>query len=113
MSSEASELLSTVRKICELLELLAEEKIAERDAKQRASLRAIVGRSATKQKAVLLMNGTRTQKDIHEVTTVNRGHLSVMVGALQKAKLLIGDPKRPNLAISIPLTFFDSDAETK
>jgi len=111
--SEESELLMTVRKICGLLELLAEDKIAERDAKQRTALLEIVGTSATKQKSVFLMDGTRTQTEIHGVTSVNKGHLSTMIGKLHKAKLLVGDTKKPKLAISIPPSFFESNAETK
>ncbi len=58
MSDDLNELLATVRKIYELLELLAEDKIAQRDAKQRTALLEIVGTSATKQKSVFLMDGT-------------------------------------------------------
>lgn len=112
MSDESAELLETVRKIHGLLELLAEDKIAQRDAKQRTALLEIVGTSAKKQKSVFLMDGTRTQKEIHTETLVNRGHLSTMVGELYDAKLITGDKKTPKLAISIPLNFFESNAET-
>ena len=107
---EESELLAIARKICGLLELLAEDKIAERDAKQRLALRQIVGASPTKQKSIFLMDGTRAQAEIVRATKVNHGHLSTMVGKLHKAKLLIGDTKRPALAISIPQSFFDDNA---
>jgi hypothetical protein len=59
------------------------------------------------------MDGTRTQTEIHGATSVNKGHLSTMVGKLHKAKLLVDDTKRPKLAISIPPNFFESNAETK
>lgn len=113
MSDGSAELLETVRKIYGLLELLAEDKIAQRDAKQRTTLLEIVGKSATKQKSVFLMDGTRTQTEIHGATSVNQGHLSTMVGKLYKAKLLVGDMKKPKLAISIPPNFFESSAEAK
>jgi hypothetical protein len=113
LMSDDSELLETVRKICGLLELLAEDKIAQRDAKQRAALLEIVGTSATKQKSVLLMDGTRTQTEIHGATSVNKDHLSTMVGKLHKAELLVGDTKKPRLAISILPNFFESNAEAK
>jgi hypothetical protein len=113
MSDDCSELLETVRKIHGLLELLAEEKIAQRDAKQRTALLEIVGTSAKKQKSVFLMDGTRTQKEIVTETSVNQGDLSTMVGKLYNAKLLMGDKKKPKLAISIPPNFFESNAETK
>ena len=107
MSDDSAKLLETVRKIHELLELLAEDKIAERDAKQRKALLDIVGASTPMQKSVLLMDGTRTQKEIHEETSANRGHLSTLVGKLQTAKLIAGDTKIPKLTISIPPNFFE------
>ncbi len=113
MSDDLNELLATVRKIYELLGLLAEDKIAQRDVKLRTALLEIVGTSATKQKSVFLMDGTRTQTEIRSVTSVNQGHLSTMVGKLHKAKLLVGDTKKPKLVISIPSNFFESNAETK
>jgi hypothetical protein len=109
MGNDVDELLETVRKIHGLLELLAEDKIAERDAKQRAELREIVGASPAKQQSILLMDGSRTQAEIQRATSVNQGNLSTMVGKLYKAKLLT-DPKKPNLAISIPANFFERHA---
>ena len=104
MSEELTEL---VRKIHGLLELLAEEKVAQRDAKQRESLRQLVGTSPTKQKSIFLMDGSHTQAQIWKTTGVNRGHLSTMVGKMHKAKLLAGDTKLPKLVISIPTHFFE------
>jgi hypothetical protein len=113
MSEHSAEILSAVRDIRNLLELMAEPAIAQRDAKLRRELRQIVGGSKPKQKAVLLMNGARRQKDIQDQTSINSGHLSTLVGKLNKAKLLVGDLKLPRLVISIPTTFFDSDAEAE
>lgn len=109
MTDNPTELLETVRKIHDLLELLAEDKIAERDAKQRGTLREIVGASVPMRRSVLLMDGSRTQKDIRTETSANQGHLSTLVGRLRTAKLLVGDTTTPKLAISIPPTFFDRD----
>ncbi len=113
MSEDSTELLETVRKIHGLLELLAEDKIAQRDAKQRTALLEIVGTSAAKQKSVFLMDGNRTQAEIRDETSVNQGNLSTMVGKLYEAKLLVGDTKKPKLVISIPPTFFESNAKTE
>lgn len=113
MSNDSTELLETVRKIHGLLELLAEDKIAERDAKSRKTLLEIVGRSVPMQKAIYLMDGTRTQKEIHIETSANQGHLSTLVGKLHAAKLLIGETKTPKLAISIPPNFFENNAQAK
>ncbi len=111
--SEESQLLETVQKIHALLELLAEDKIAQRDAKQRAALREIVGGSAKMHKSVLMMDGTRTQKEIRAISLAQQSHLSALVGKLYKAKLLAGDTKSPKLVISIPSNFFVTDDETE
>jgi hypothetical protein len=113
MNESNTEIIDTLRKIQGLLELLAEDKIAQRDAKHRDELRTIVGNSVPKQKSVLLMDGTRTQKQIREVTSANQGHLSAMVGRLQKAGLLKGDTLNPHLAISIPASFFEEGKNAK
>jgi hypothetical protein len=105
MGDDSIELL---RKIHGLLELLAEDKIAQRDAKQRASLRELVGASPKKQKSVFLMDGTRTQAQIRKITGVNQGDLSTVVGKMHKAKLFEGDTKMPKLVISIPPNFFEA-----
>jgi hypothetical protein len=102
-------ILTVLHKIHSLLELLAEDKIAERDAKQRKLLRDIVGSSIPMQKSVQLMDGTRTQKDIHTDTSANRGHLSTLVGKLHTAGLIEGDTKTPKLRISVPSNFFENN----
>jgi hypothetical protein len=104
MSDELTEL---VRKIHSLLELLAEEKIAQRDVKQREILRQIVGASPTKQRSVFLMDGAHTQSQIRAKTGVNKGNFSAMVGKMHKANLLAGDTTTPKLVISIPSNFFE------
>lgn len=113
MSESSVEILETLRRIRELLELLAEDKVAQRDMKQRSALIEIVGKSIAKQKSIFLMDGTKTQVEIRAVTAANQGHLSTMVGALYKAKLLVGDTKKPKLAISIPPNFFETNAEAE
>jgi hypothetical protein len=113
MSDESAELIDLVRKIHGLLELLAEDKIAERDAKQRMSLLQIAGSSLPKQRSALLMDGSRTQAEIQRATSINQGHLSTLVKALHAAALLAGDPKKPALAISIPPNFFEIYAKPK
>lgn len=114
MNDEHGELLlAEARQIRKLLELLAEPAIAQRDAKLRDELRKIVGSSAKKQQSVFLMDGSRTQKDIVDQTSVGKGHLSTMVGQLESAGLLTEGKKHPNLSISIPPNFFDANTRTK
>lgn len=104
----SSELLDEVRKISGLLELLAEDKIAQRDAKQRTRLREIVG-VGKKQAATLLMDGSRTQKEIVDQSSLVKGAVSDLVTKLSDANLLMGDKKFPNLVITIPANFFEGE----
>jgi hypothetical protein len=108
MMSESDELLSAVREIRDLVRLMAEPAIAERDQKRRAELKRIVGRSSTNSKAVFLMDGDRTQADIQRETQINQGNLSTLVKKLGENNLLAGDGKKPKLAISIPSNFFEA-----
>jgi len=102
-----------VRRIRELLELLAEPAIAQRDAKLRDELRKIAGISTKKQQSVLLMDGRRTQKEIVSQVSIDQGDLSKMVGKLESGGLLSDGKKHPKLAIAIPSNFFEANAGTK
>jgi len=104
------EILSAVREIRDLVRLLAEPAIAERDRKSRGELRRIVGKSVAKKKAVLLMDGSRTQRAIHGETGINKGDLSTLVKQLDGANLLSGDRKEPRLSIPIAPNFFESES---
>jgi hypothetical protein len=109
---ENPELLNAILEIRDLLRLVAEPAIAERDKRLRVELKRIVGKGPAKQNAVLLMDGIRTQSDIQRQAKVNQGNLSTLVKQLKECKLLDGDGKKPKLSISIPTTFFESeDAE--
>lgn len=103
------EILSAVREIRDLLRVVAEPAIAERDRKLRAELKRVVGKSLPKTKAVLLMDGKHTQRTIHNETAMDEGNLSKFVKQLASAQLLSGDGKEPKLAIPIPPNFFESE----
>ncbi len=107
MDEPWSELLKAVHDILDLVRLMAEPAIAERDQKLRAELRRIVGSSAAKRKSVMLMDGSRTQASIHRDTGINLGQLSTFVKQLNDSKLLTGDGKEPKLAFPIPANFFE------
>jgi hypothetical protein len=110
MEDPSVEILSTVREIRDLIRLMAEPAIAARDKKFRDELRRLVGSSKPKAKAVLLMDGSRTQADIHRETGINKGDLSTLVKRLGQGKLLSGEGKEPKLAILVPVTFFEGGA---
>jgi hypothetical protein len=111
MDGQSNDLLAAIHEIRDLIRLMAEPAIAQRDKKYRNELRQIVGKSAPRAKSVLLMDGTRTQKNIIDETRIHKGELSGLVKKLKESKLVIGDGKQPQLVITIPNTFFDSDSD--
>ncbi len=101
MDEATNELLSAVREIRDLIRLMAEPAVAERDQKLRTELRRIVGNCTGKAKAVLLMNRDRTQSVIQRETGINQGQLSAFVKQLSSGRQLLSDEgKDPKLAIS-------------
>jgi hypothetical protein len=106
---DQSELLKAVSEIRDLIRLMAEPATAARDNKFRDQLRRPVGNGKAKASAVLLMDGTRAQKDLHDGIGMHKGHLSTLVKQVTEGKLLLGDGRKPKPAISIPANFFEGD----
>jgi hypothetical protein len=104
LSEEQTQLLREMR---DLLRVMAEPALAQRDQKRRAALTEIVGRSAKKARAVLLMDGSRNQKTICAESGIDQGDLSRLEKALRAKELIVSDEKRPTLVISLPPNFFD------
>lgn len=102
--SEDTELL---REMCDLLRVIAEPTLAKRDARPRASLIGIVGKSSPRAKAVLRMDGSRTQAAICKESGIDHGGLSRLVKALRASGLLMAEEKEPKLAIPVPPNLFD------
>ena len=108
MSINSNDVLEILSEMRDLLRLLAEPAIAERDKKMRVALRAIAGSSAGKKaKSIVLMDGVRTRQEIIAGSKIDASDLSALVKKLTAEKLLVGDAKQPRLAISIPSNFFD------
>ena len=106
MQGNTEDLLSVAIEIRDLLRLLAEPAIAQRDQNLRASVRSIAGKSQSKRRAIFQMNGTRTQKEISHAVGIDQGDLSKLVKAL-RANGLIGPGENPSLNIRLPANFFD------
>lgn len=106
-------LLDEVRHLRKLVELLAEPAIAQRDSRLRDELKRVTGTSAKNQQSVLLMDGTRAQKDIVAKTGIHKGQLSTMVSKLEETGLITNKNKHPKLTITIPTSFFDANAKPK
>jgi hypothetical protein len=108
MSDSSEQMLSVLAEMRDLLRLIAEPAIAERDKKLREVLCVIGGNATSKRaKAILLLDGTRTQADVTKDCGISQSDLSGLVKKLKAAELLKGDPKQPHLAISIPANFFE------
>ena len=105
---EQTELLREMR---DLLRVIAEPALAERDKRRRASLVAAVGKGKAKAKAVALMDGSRNQSTICKESGIDQGQLSRLEKALRASGLLKPDQKNPALLISIPPNFFEAEEE--
>jgi hypothetical protein len=109
MSAE-TQLLTEIR---DLLLLMAEPALAQRDEKRRDALRQVVGKSRLKAEAVLLMDGARTQSAIAKEARMDQGDVSRLIKALRGEALISSDEKHPNLVIKVPAHFFENGGGTK
>jgi len=91
----------------DLLRVMAEPAMAQRDQKRRAAITEIAGRSVKKAKAILLMDGSRNQKTICKDSGIDQGDLSRLEKALRAKDLLVTDEKNPRLIIPLPPNFFE------
>ena len=107
------EQIELLREIRDLLRVVAEPALAERDKKLRTSLIEIVGKSTQKASAVLLMNGSRSQADLRKESGMDPGNLSRLISALRAKELIKEDEKYPKLVISIPPNFFENSDERR
>lgn len=103
-----NDLLKAVHEIRDLIRLMAEPAIAQRDQKLRDELRTIVGKSAPRSNAVILMrDGELTRQEIIGKCSIHEGELSSLVKKLREANIATEVGKRPKLLISIPVNFFE------
>jgi len=103
--SREIELLTEIR---DLLLLLAEPALAQRDQKFRDALRKIVGKGQKNIAAVFLMNGSMSQAAIGKNSQIDQGQLSRLVKALAAESLIAPDDKHPKLVVTIPPNFFEA-----
>jgi len=97
-----------LREMRDLLRIIAEPALAERDKGKRAALFEIVGRSRSRANAVPLMDGSRSQSAICKESGIDPGELSRVTKALRAKALVSSDEKHPRLVISLPLNFFEN-----
>jgi hypothetical protein len=102
------EQIQLLREMRDLLRVIAEPQLAARDKRLRGALLEVVGQSARRAKAVLLMDGTRSQAELSRESKMDHGGLSRLVKALRAKDLTKGDEKHPELALSVPPNFFDN-----
>lgn len=92
---------AVLSEIRDLLLLIAEPHIAQRDKLMREQLRKIAGKSAKNIKAISLMDGSRSQAVIVKEVPIDFSQLSKLVKSLGAANLL---KPGTNPAIVIPVT---------
>jgi hypothetical protein len=102
-----------LREIRDLLRVMAEPALAQRDERLRASLQQVIGKSKQKAEAVILMDGTRSQAAIRNDCGIDDGNLSRLVKALRQAELIGPDDKHPKLVFPVPSNFPDTVAKDK
>ena len=108
--AENTEILLEIR---DLLRLIAEPALAKRDERLRTSLQQIVGASKQKAKAVVLMDGIRSQAAIQKDSGIDFGNLSRLVKALRGAELIGPDDKHPKLVFPVPSNLPDTVGKGK
>lgn len=97
--------IDLLRDIRELLMLIAEPQLAERDRVRRDQLRKIAGKGEKNMKAVLLMDGSRNQAAIAKEVPIDVGQLSTLVKNLREAKLL-HEGSNPHVVIPVNESVF-------
>jgi hypothetical protein len=102
-----------LREIRDLLRLMAEPALAQRDERLRTSLQQVVGKSKQKAEAVVLMDGTRSQTAIRKDCGIDDGNLSRLVKALREAELIGPDDKYPKLVFPVPSNLAETVAKGK
>jgi|KBSSwiStaDraftv2_1062776.scaffolds.fasta_scaffold2167820_1 hypothetical protein len=107
------EQIELLREMRDLLRVMAEPALAERDKKLRAALIEAVGNSKKRAQMVPLLDGSRTQSDLHKATGLDPGNVSRFVRALREKHLIKDDEKHPELVISVPPNFFERYGEMK
>jgi DNA-binding MarR family transcriptional regulator len=108
-----SDELGLLTEIRDLLQVMAEPQLAARDAKLRSALRGAVGKSPKRAKAVVMMDGTRTQKMVATDSGLDQGDVSRLVKALANQKLVSADLKHPKVLLKVPATFFEGNGDNE
>ena len=106
--TEQTELLREIR---DLLQVMAEPALAQRDEKFREAVRTVAGRSQKSGSAIMLMDGSRPQSAIVKEVGMDQGNLSRLVKTLGSQSLITADEKYPKLRVKLPLNFFDQKAK--
>jgi hypothetical protein len=97
--------------IRDLLQVLAEPLLAKRDENVRAAIRKVVGKSTKAQRAVMLMDGSRSQANIAKEASMDAGNLTRLVRSLEKEQVCSTVDKQPKLVVQLPQDFFRQNGD--
>lgn len=104
-------IVNLLTEIRELLRIIAEPQLAERDRQGRATIVKIVGRSQKRKSAVLLIDAVRTRADIQKLSEIDPGDLSRFMSELKEAQLCEEQSRVPRLRVSVDEKMFDQKGE--
>ncbi len=107
--SREIELLTEIR---DLLQVMAEPSLAQREEKFRDAVRAVGAKSPQRCAAIMLMDGSRSQTAIGKEADLDQSTVSRLVKALSAQSLITADEKHPKLRTKLPLNFFDHKGKT-
>ena len=107
--AEDTELLREIR---DLLLLIAEPALSQRDERLRGALLKIVGQSSQRAEAVAMMDGTRSQATIRTDCGMDKGNFSRFLKSLREQKLIGPDDGNPKLTFPAPPSLIDSSRKS-
>lgn len=107
----AEQQIALLSEIRDLLQIIAEPQLADRDRKARQRIREVAGRSGKKQAAVLLMDGTRSRSEISQQSELDSGNLSRFIAELREAGVLAEPDGKAKTVCPLPPTLFEQEDE--
>src|SRR5712672_2377269 len=108
--SQEIQLLTEIR---DLLQVIAEPALANRDEKFREAIRILAGNSQKNRDAIMGMDGSRSQATIAKDLGIDKGQLSRLVKAMSQQLLITADEKHPKLRVKLPPNFFDQKGKNE
>lgn len=98
-----------LEEIRDLLKLIAEPQIRERERVGREMVRQIVGKSMKRRAAVLLIDGIRTRVQVQKEASIDQGDMSRLIAALVRAGVVTERDKVPQLKVDLDQSILEEE----